>query len=117
MITAKEARAINQLSDSYITAWCEKLDPLIRDAADKGLYEIKPYFTDETPKYADEGAPKPQPSAPMKLLIKKLESLGYSVGWVQLSEYAVPKPSLGCMDDDDYSRRPKSANFGLKVMW
>lgn len=111
MLNANEARTINEMSDANITSCLDRLDPLIRQAAEKGLYEVTPGWTD-TYFTITRGECLPKCPPHIELVIARLKSLGYNAKWGQLTGWA-PKSHFGMMDDD----LPEVASFGLYISW
>jgi hypothetical protein len=118
VLHASEARKIVEMSDANVTAFLEKLAPLIREKAEKGERELRPSFLDgvhnDTPISGEQGKPKPVPTKLIELVMKRLKDHGYSAEWIQFKEYT-HTCGFGCSHDE---REPvKVATFGLSIRW
>ena len=112
MITAQEALALVEQSDSTIQRIMEVLSPKIEDAASKGKRELQVY---EEGWWGSEESFRTHavvPSAKQARLIEQLKKHGYHVEFGRISDGYVPR---GLAEDDGSG--PTYYNMGISIRW
>jgi hypothetical protein len=111
-ITAKEARELILSSDNSIEKFMETISDGIRKNFNVRSYEV---MIPDLYVFVEKFKVDFEKISPVqRIIISKLQGLGFSVSFGQLGDSYIPR---GLADDYDSSIGPQYANCGITVRW